>query len=207
MKSIYIFSILIAMLVLSCNTNKKLKLPYYSKEIEFEGNSLKLYSEGNIKCCRLVDTVEIKGYKCISWLWLFENTKLKQIETAVDIQKPDYIIPAHSVIYFNENNNDKIKYICFKRNVTINGVECRGGEKISTEFYEDGSLKACFLTKDQTVQGINCKSSLLEPVYFYPNGKIKIVTLASDLKSGDTVFKAGESITIDEKGMLAIFSR
>jgi len=193
--------------MVSCSSGDRLTLPYYSKEIVFDHNSLGLYTDGKIKKCHLVDTVEIKGYKCISWLWLFENSRLKQIENAVAIQRSNYVIPAHSVIFFNENNNEKIKYINFSEDVTLNGVVCKGGGKISTEFYEDGSLKACFLANDQSIQGYNCKSSLLEPVYFYPNGKVKIITLASDLNSGNSVYKAGESITIDEKGEIAIFNR
>lgn len=207
MKTLNFSFIILTLALLSCGRGDKLTLPYYSKEVVFDGNSLELYTDGNIKRCHLIDTVEIKGFKCISWLWLFENNRVKQLETAVDVKLPDFTIPAHSVVFFNENNNDKIKYICFSQNVTINGIECRGGEKISTEFYEVGSLKACFLTKDQSIQGYNCKSSLLKPVYFYPDGRIKILTLASDLKSGETLFKAGESISIDEPGKISLFNR
>jgi hypothetical protein len=182
-------------------------LSKYSTNISFYENTADYYSGDKIMKCKLSDTAIINGYKCISWIWFFEDEKIKQFVTAEDIKMPNYVIPKHSTIFFDKETPEKIKYIWFAKDVKINNIACKGGGKISTEFYNNDSLKACFLTEDQNIQGFSCKSSLFEPVYFHPTGKIKILTLSADNKLDNTYYKKGESIIIDENGSIARFKR
>ncbi|HCA42403.1 MAG TPA: hypothetical protein DEP28_04040 [Bacteroidetes bacterium] len=207
MKKILFLISAAALIFAGCSSIKTISLSNYSGQISFFDNTAEYYSGDKIMKCKLSDTATLNGYKCISWIWFFENGQIKQFETACDIKMSNYVIPSNSRIFFNEQSTNKIKYIWLAKDCNINNVECKGGGKISTEFYDNDSLKACFLTKDQTIQGFSCKSSLLEPVYFYPNGKIKILTLSIDSRFGNTDYKNGESIIIDENGLVAKFNR
>jgi hypothetical protein len=196
-----------AILLAGCTSVQTITLSSYAGKISFYENTAEYYPTDNIMKCKLSDTAMLNGYKCISWLWFFKNGQIRQFETAENIKKNSFTIPSNSIIFFNEQSPGKIKYIWFSGDVTINKIACKGGGKISTEFYENDSLKACFLSKDQNIQGYECQSSLLEPVYFYPNGKIKILTLAADSKFGNKEYKRGESILIGEDGMVNQFKR
>lgn len=196
-----------ALLIVGCNPVKTAKLSNYSGQISFFENTAEYYTGDRIKKCMLSDTAILSGYRCISWIHFFESGKIQQFETAINIELSTYTIPARSILFFNDRNPDKIKNIWFSKDVIINNIGCMGGSKISTGFYDNGSLRTCFLTKDQNIQGFPCKSSILEPVYFYPNGKIKILTLSSDLNQADTVYKSGESIAVDENSVFSRFNR
>lgn len=197
----------ILLLILGCSSIKTISLSNYSGQISFFENTSDYYPGDKIMKCELSDTATLNGYKCISWIWFFENGQIKQFETAVDIKMNDFVIPSNSTIFFNDQAPNKIKYIWLSKDMMINNIECKGGGKISTEFYDNDSLKACFLTKDQNIQGFPCQSSLFKPVYFYPNGKIKILTLSIDSKLGNTNYEKGESIIIDENGSATKFKR
>lgn len=196
-----------ALILSGCSSIKTISLSNYSGQISFFVNTSEYYSGDKIMKCKLSDTATLNGYKCISWIWFFENGHIKQFKTACDIKMSNFDIPSNSRIFFNEQNDNKIQYIWLAKDSKINNVECKGGGKISTEFYDNGSLKACFLTKDQTIQGFSCKSSLVDPVYFYSNGKIKILTLSIDSKFGNVDYKKGESLIIDENGLVTRFKR
>jgi hypothetical protein len=207
MKNI-LFLICAAVLIISgCSSIKTISLSNYSGQISFFDNTSEYYSGDKIMKCKLSDTTTLNGYKCISWIWFFENGQIKQFETAEDIKMNNFVIPSNSTVFLNEQKPNKIKYIWFSKDVIINNVGCKGGGKISTEFYDNDSLKACFLTSDQNLQGFSCLSSLLKPVYFYPTGKIKILTLSIDSKFADTVYKNGESIIVGEDGIIRKFER
>lgn len=196
------------MIIAGCSSIKKISLSNYSgQQITFYDNSAEYYAGDKIMKCKLSDTATLNGYKCISWIWFFENGQIKQFETAMDIKMPGYTIPSNSTLFFNDQNPNKIKYIWFSSDVKINNIECKGGGKISTAFYDNDSLKACFLVKDIEIQGYSCKSSLFEPVYFYPDGKIKILTLSIDSKFDNIEYKKGESISIGENGLVFRFKR
>jgi hypothetical protein len=195
-----------ALIVVGCSV-KTISLSNYSEQISFFDNTVDYYNDDKIMKCKLSDTANLDGYKCISWIWFFENGQIKQFETAKDIKMNNFVIPSNSTIFFNEQSPNKIKYIWFSKDVIVSNIECKGGDKISTEFYDNDSLKACFLARDQNIQGFSCQSSLLKPVYFYPNGKIKILTLSIDSKFADTVYKKGESIIVGENGIISKFKR
>lgn len=207
MKQLFFTICLAAFIVAACSSKKTLPLPGYSTEITFYESTATYYPGQKIMKCKLSDTATINGYKCISWIWFFENGQVRQFKTARDIRMDGFVIPSNSTIFFHEQSPDKIKYVWLAKDVTINNIDCKGGGKISIEFYENNSLKACFLTKDQDIQGYSCKSSLFDPVYFYDNGKIKILTLAADTRLNNTDFKKGESILIDENGAVTRFKR
>jgi hypothetical protein len=207
MRNIIFLICVAALLIVGCNLVKTNKLSTYSGQISFYENTAEYYSGDRIKKCMLSDTVILGGYHCISWIHFFESGRIKQFETARNIESATYTIPAGSILFFNDQNPDKIKNIWFSKDVIINSIGCMGGAKISTEFYDNGSLKACFLTNDQNIQGFPCKSSLFEPIYFYPDGKIKILTLSSDLSQANTLYKSGESIAVDENGRFSRFNR
>lgn len=203
-----LFSMGIAVFLLTgCSSKKTVTLPAYSAEISFDENTAAYYPGDQLMKCRLMDTALINGYHCMGWIWFFENGQVKQFKTARDIHANGYVIPAKSTIFFNEQYPAKIKYIWLAQDVNINNISCKGGGKISTEFYENDSLKACFLTKDQNIQGFPCKSSLMEPVYFYPDGKIQILTLSTNATFGDMLYKKGASIRVDENGTVSPFIR
>jgi hypothetical protein len=205
---IYLFAICFAALIIAgCYSIKTIDSLYYSGQISYFDNTADYYSENKIMKCKLSDTAFLDGYKCISWIWFFENGRIKQFETAEDLKINNIEIPSKSTIFFSDQNPNTIKYIWFSKDVIMNNIECKGGGKISTEFYDNGSLKACFLSKDQYIQGYPCKSSLLKPVYFYPDGKIKILTLGIDSKFENTYYKAGESIIVGEDGKISKFNR
>jgi len=167
-----IFFIYVVLLILAgCTSVKTTSLSEYSSQISFFENTAEYYAGDGIMKCKLSDTATLNDYKCISWIYFFKDGQIKQFETAVDIKRPDFVIPSHSVVFFNDHN--QIKCIWFSKDVTINKVECKGGGKTATEFYDNDRLKACFLAKDQMIQGVDCKSSLLKPVLFSPDGKIK----------------------------------
>jgi len=208
MKKILILVCFAAIIFAGCSSVKTISLSNYSgQQISVYNNSVAYYDGNRVMKCRLSDTATLNGYKCISWIWFFENGQIKQFETAVDIKMPNYTIPSNSVIFFNDQNPFKIKHIWFSSNVTINNIECRGGTKISTEFYDNDKLKQCFLANDAEIQGYSCRSSLLDPVYFYPDGKIKRLTLSVDSKFDNIEFKKGESIIIGENGLVSKFNR
>jgi len=196
-----------ALIITGCTTIKTVTLSNYSVQISFIENSAKYYSDNRLKACKLNEIVNLNGHNCISWLHFFENGLIKQFQTVDDIILPSYTIPSGSVIFYNAQNPDKIKYIYFSKDIVIDSIKCKSGGKISTEFYENGKLNACFLTESQIIQGFPCMRSVFEPVYFYPNGKIKILTLSSDSKYMETTFKKGQSILIDEQGIICRYKR
>lgn len=203
-----LFSICVsALMIAGCSPKNSIYLPLYSEEISFYDHTAEYYPDGMIKKCKLSDTATLNEYKCISWIWFFESGQIKQFETAENIKMNSFTIPSNSTIFFNEQSPTKIKNSWFSEDVMINSIECKGGGKISTEFYDNDSLKACFLTRDQNIQGFPCHSSLFNPVYFYPNGKIKVLTLSNDSKFGDTDYKKGESILVEENGTVSKFER
>lgn len=195
------------LIVAGCSSIKTISLSHYSAQISFFDNTAKYYAGEKIMRCKLSEPAIINGYRCISWICFFENGHIKQLMTAEDIKMNNFVIPSNSTIFFNEQSSDKIKNIWFSQNVIINSIECKGGGKISTEFYDNGSLKACFLTRDQNIQGFPCQNSLFKPVYFYPDGKVKILTLSIDSKFADTVYKNGETIIVGENGVVSKFKR
>ena len=202
------FSICVSVLIVAgCSSIKTISLSNYSGQISFFDNTAEYYSGDKIMKCKLSDTAALNGYKCISWIWFFDNGQIKQFKTAEDIKMNNFVITSNSTIFFNDQNPNKIKYIWFSKDVIINNVGCKGGGKISAEFYDSDSLKACFLISDQNIQGFPCQSSLFQPVYFYPDGKIKILTLSIDSKFADTVYKSGESIIVGEDGIVSKFKR
>lgn len=207
MKKDLLSVIAVLLLLIGCSSIETISLSNYDGRISFYGNTADYYSGNQIMKCMLSDTASLNGYRCVSWIWFFEDGRIKQFRTAEEIEMDGYAIPANSTIFFNESNHDKIEYIWFSKDVTINGILCKGGGKISTEFHENGSLKACFLTDDMDIQGFPCESSLTKPLYFYPNGKIKILTLSADTKCGDTEYNKGESIIIDENGVASPYKR
>ena len=202
-KIFLIIGAIIAVGIIGCSPVKSIYLPNYSAEISYYGNSVEFYDGVNIKKCMLSDTVELNGYKCISWIHFFENGQVKQIETPKSIKMPNYTIPANSILFFYDQSPSKIQQIWFSQDVKVDSIECKGGAKISTEFYEHNQLKSCFLSKDQEIQGFQCESSLLKPVRFYPNGKIKMLTLGRDSKIANIQFEKGETICIGEDGSVS----
>jgi len=169
-----IFFICVVLLILSgCTSVKTTSLSKYSSQISFFENTAEYYAGGGIIKCKLSDSATLNDFKCISWIYFFEDGQIKQFETAVDMKRPDFVIPSNSVVFFNDHNHNQIKCIWFSKDVTINNIECKGGGKTATEFYDNDKLKACFLAKDQMIQGVDCKSSLLRPVFFFEDGKIK----------------------------------
>lgn len=203
-----IVSIYVAILIMAgCSFSNTIYLPLYSAKISFYNHTAEYYPDGKIKKCKLSDVATINQYRCISWIWFFENGQIKQFKTAENIKMNDFTIPPRSTIFFYDQSPGKIKYIWFSEDVVIKHLTCKGGGKISTEFYDNDSLKACFLSRDQNIQGFPCKSSLFNPVYFYPDGKIKIVTLSKDSTFGDINYKKGESILIGENGQVSNFKR
>lgn len=196
-----------ALIITGCTTIKTITLSNYSVQISFIENSAKYYPDNNIKACKLSEIANLNGHNCISWLHFFENGLIKQFQTAEDIILPDCTIPSGSVIFYNAQNPDKIKYICFSKDIVIDSIKCKSGGNISTEFYDNGKLNACFLTENQNIQGFPCMCSVFEPVYFYPDGKIKLLTLSADSKYMDTIYKKGQSIIIDEQGIISRYKR
>jgi hypothetical protein len=188
-----------AAIIIGCSSIKTVTLSNYSAQISFIENSATYYPNNNLKTCKLSESTSLGGHKCISWLHFFENGLIKQFQTAEDIILPSYTIPSGSVIFYNDQNPEKIKHICFSKDIVIDSVKCKSGGNISTEFYDNGRLNACFLVENQNIQGFPCLSSVFEPVYFYPNGKIKELTLSADFKNSETTYKKGESIIIDEQ--------
>lgn len=199
-----IFLIFMTTLIIAgCTSIKTITLSNYSAQISFSENSAKYYPDNKLKACKLSEIAILNGHNCISWLHLFENGQIKQFQTAEDIILPDYTIPSGSVIFYNDQNPDKIKHIYFSKDIVIDSIKCKSGGNISTEFYDNGRLNACFLTENQKIQGFPCLSSVFDPVYFYPNGKIKQLTLSADSKYVETIYKKGESIIIDEQGIIS----
>jgi len=147
--------------------------------------------------------INLAGNKCINWVHFFESGQLKQYENAADIETPRYTIPAKSVIIYNETNKSRINYIVFSKNVTIDGIEFQGDGKITTEFFNDGKVKAGFLAKDQVIQKFPCKAIASQPVYFYPDGKLQMLALSKDLEYSHIKFKNGESIIVGQNGNLS----
>jgi hypothetical protein len=196
-----------ALIVAGCSSKKTIFLSDNSGPISFFVNTAGYYPDNKIMKCKLSDTATLNEYKCISWIWFFENGQIKQFETAADIKMNNFVIPSNSTIFFDERNPGKIKYIWFSKDVTINNIQCKGSGEISTEFYDNNSLKSCFLAKNQNIQGFPCQSSLFKPVCFYPNGKIKILPLSIKSKYGDKVYKSGESILVKEDGKVSKFEK
>lgn len=207
MKKVLLSVIAVLLLLMGCSSIETASLSSYDGRISFYENSADYYQGDKIMKCLLSDTASLNGYMCVSWIWFFEDGRIKQFRTAQDMAMDDFVIPANSTIFFSESNHDRIEYIWFSKDVTIHDISCKGGGKISTEFYDNGSLKACFLTKDLVIQGFPCESSLTKPEYFYPDGRIKILTLSADFKCVDTDFKKGESIMIDEDGTASVYKR
>jgi hypothetical protein len=196
-----------AAIITGCTTIKTISLSNYSVQISYLENSAKFYPDNKLKACKLSEIVNLNGHNCISWIHFFENGLIKQFQTSEDIILPNYIIPSGSVIFYNIQSPDKIKYIYFSKDIVIDSIKCKSGGKISTEFYENGKLNACFLTENQNIQGFPCMSSVFEPVYFYPDGKIKLLTLSANSEYMGTIFKKGQSIIIDEQGTISRFKR
>lgn len=207
MKKIRSLICVTALIVAGCSSIKTTSLSNFPGEISFFNNTAEYYPGDRLMKCKLSDTALLDRYKCISWIWFFENGQIKQFKTAEDIELNGLTIPSNSTIFFNDQNPVKIKYILFSKDVVLNNIGCKGGGKISTEFYDNDSLKACFLIKDQIIQGFPCQSSLLNPIYFYPDGRIRILTLSDDSKFAGTVYKSGESIVVGEDGTVSRFDR
>jgi len=201
-KSLLLINIIL-IVVAGCNSLSTTTLTNYPEQITFYKNSAKYYPGKQLMRCKLSDTTLISGFKCISWIHFFENGQIKQYQTAALIQRKNYIIPLNSVIFLDELNPEYIKYIYFSEDVTINNVICKGGNKISTAFYENDMLKSCFISGSQDIQGYPCKSSLLKPITFYPDGKIKILTLGRDTTLAGNEFKSGETIIIEKNGAIS----
>ena len=173
MKKSIFFICVMFLIFAGCTSVKTSSLSKYSSQISFFENTAEYYSGDGIMKCKLSDTATLNDYKCISWIYFFNDGQIKQLETAVDIKRPDFVIPSHSIVFFNDQNHSQIKCIWFSKDVTINKIECKGGGKTTTDFYDNDKLKACFLAKDQVIQGVDCKSSLFKPVFFSEDGKIK----------------------------------
>lgn len=200
MKTSYL--LLIAIIMIACTNTKTFVLAKYSKEIIFIDKTDDYYETGKLKKCKLSDSTSIEGYNCISWLHLFESGSIKQFQTVKDIEQPTYTIPSGSVIFPIENNITRFNCIRFSKDVLVESVLCKGGDKVEVKFYPNGKIESCFLSKDQTIQGFPCKSSLLKPVMFYPDGKIKGLTLCKNYEIQGTLFKAGDTIHLDANGII-----
>lgn len=195
MKTILLF---FAMALLSmCSSTKTIVLNRYSKEIVFFDHSDEYYENGSLKKCKLSNAVVLNGYECISWLHLFKEGTIKQVETAKDIKRSTFVIPTGSIIFLDEKDPTYLRTIWFSRDVKIGAVSCKGRNKIAVSFYPNGKIKACFLSEDQIIQGFPCKSSLLKPIKFHPNGKINSLTLSRDYEYRNIKYKKGETILID----------
>ncbi|MGE5479922.1 MAG: hypothetical protein ACM3U1_05790 [Chloroflexota bacterium] len=175
--------------------------------ISYYNGSEERYADGSMKKCRLKDTASIGLYKCVGWIHFFPNGDVDNFETAAPVKYSRYEIPPNSRIFFYDNAHDKIKTVWFPEDIKLDGIECQGGEKISVDFYENGSLKACFLSRNQTIQGFPCKSSLFSPVYFYPDGRIMRLTLCSDAISGANSFAKGETLVVTESGVPSVYKK
>lgn len=192
-----------ALMIAGCTSIKTITLLNYSVQISFFENSAKYYPNNKLNTCKLSESANLNGHNCISWLHFFENGLIKQFQTAGDIKLANYTIPSGSVIFYNEQKPDNIKHISFSKDIVIDSIKCKSGGNILTEFYDNNRLNSCFLTENQKIQGFPCLSSVFKPVYFYPNGKIKQLTLSADSKYVGTIYKKGESIIIDEQGIIS----
>ncbi len=186
----------------SCVTINTIQLPYYQSEIAYIESSAAFFENGNIKKCRLADEVTLNGYHCVSWMRFFENGQIRQFETAIDIKRDSILIPAKSILFFHEQNHNEISMIYLSQNTIIQGVNCKGGEKITTSFYPNMKLRNCFLVDDQVIQGFPCKSSLMHYVSFYDSGKLKSLTLSRDFSSGKMNYRRGTYIELNEDGSI-----
>ena len=194
---------LISIVMIACSSTKTVVLEKYSKEIVFIDKTDEYYENGNLRKCKLSDTAAIEGFCCISWLHLYENGSIKQFRTTKDIEQPTYIIPSGSVIFPIEKDIHHFKCVRFSKDVNIDSVLCKGGNEVEVNFYPNGKIESCFLSKNQTIHGFPCKSSLLKPVRFYQDGKVKELTLSKDYELQGTLFQAGSTVTLDANGTIS----
>ncbi|MBN2747768.1 MAG: hypothetical protein JXR34_13660 [Bacteroidales bacterium] len=184
----------------SCVTSNTIQLPYYKSEISYFESSAAFFENGNIKKCRLADEAKLNGFHCVSWIHFFENGQIRQFQTAIDISLDSVSIPAKSILFFDKQDHSEVRMIYLSQHTIIQGVNCKGGEKITTSFYPNMKLRNCFLVDDQEIQGFPCKSSLMHYVSFYENGKIKSLTLSRDLSIGEMNYSKGSYMELAEDG-------
>lgn len=99
MKKILISICATALFVSGCSSINTIYLSNYSGQISFFDNTSEYYSGDKLMKCKLSDTAVLNGYKCISWIWFFENGQIKQFVTAEDIKMNNFMIPSNSTIF------------------------------------------------------------------------------------------------------------
>ncbi|MBC8052534.1 MAG: hypothetical protein H7Y13_05680 [Sphingobacteriaceae bacterium] len=192
-----------AMLFAGCTSDTSTTLPLFKRNITMTQGSVEYYPNQKVKKCKLSKPVMLGDKKSTNWLHLFESGHIKQFETAEEMRIEKHVVPANSIVFYNEKNRSRIHYIIFSKDTEIDSVICKGDGKTMTEFYNSGKLKACFLAKDQLVQGFPCKASISEPVYFYADGKVRILPLSADASYSNISFKSGESILVGQDGLVS----
>ncbi|MBN1634841.1 MAG: hypothetical protein JW917_11800 [Ignavibacteria bacterium] len=111
-----LFSICAAVLIIfGCSSIKTISLSNYSGQISFFDNTSEYYSGDKIKKCKLSDTATLNGYKCISWIWFFENGQIKQFETAEEIKMKNFVIPSNSTVFLANKTPIKLNTFGFQK--------------------------------------------------------------------------------------------
>ncbi len=104
---------------------------------------------------------EIQGYPCAKGVvWFFADGKLNRCAISQSIYIGGTKIPTGSIIALRPDA--KLDFVQLIDDAQIAGILCRGGSwqgpagGSSTEFYQSGKLRQCFLAGNQEVQGVPC---------------------------------------------------
>jgi len=169
-------------------------------ELEFSRFSVRHHENGNIARGKLTKPQEINGLECQRWVHFHENAKVSQIQLAKPAKVQKVAVAADSTVFFNPDG--KLRMVWFAKDTKLNGINARGGAKISTGFHPNGKIASCFLRESVVINGIPCTASVFKPVFFHDNGKLQSATLSKDATIQEVSVEKGDQVQFTTDGKL-----
>jgi hypothetical protein len=162
----------------------------------------------------LDQATEIQGYPCDKgYAWFFEEGGgLHSCRLSREASFGDARASAGSWLYLRSDG--KPASAILRHDTRIDGHTCQGSamglEGISTAFYPNGRLKACWLAADEEIEGVPCARGGFfkdlggggSTTEFYENGSLRGCKLSRAATIRDQGFSSGARVVVDRSGRI-----
>lgn len=174
------------------------RAPQDPADFPYRTSSILRHEDGARMRAELLETTELGGYPCRSWVWWYADGSLDNLELAADHVVQGHAFPAGTRVFFDEEG--RLAHAWLARTTEVDGHPCRGRWKIDTAFHPNGRVRAFFPPEDLELDGVWCEASVFHPVYLHADGRLAQCRLARVAYVHGRRFERGTTLRLDEHG-------
>jgi hypothetical protein len=174
------------------------RAPQDPADLPYRTSSILRHEDGSRRRAELLETTDLGGYPCRSWVWWHAEGSLDNLELAADHVVQGHAFPAGTRVFFDEEG--RLAHAWLARTTELDGRPCRGRWKIDTAFHPNGRVGAFFPPEDLELDGVWCEASVFHPVYLHASGRLARCRLARVAYVHGQRFERGTTLVLDEHG-------